>query len=277
MLIAFVPVIHQGYVDLFKKYPGELGILGSDVIAKYTSIARDLRAMNPGAMKKVIESMRHFDRVRIITAFDLTDLAKSNAPIVMPDDEVAQKIIAEYGFQNVTLESIFLRWGFMPTTRENVVAPHRIISRGAFEKEMMGVAMNEAQKSADWWRQVGTVIVQDGEIIAHGHNHHLPTDYHLSLFGDPRTNFNAGERIDLSTAIHSEASVIASCARRGISLDGASAFVTTFPCPNCARLLAESGVKTVYYSKGYSLLDAEAVLNGFNVNIVLVQLDEALT
>lgn len=276
MLIAFVPVIHQGYVDLFKKYPGELGILGSDVIAKHTSIARDCRTMNPGAMKKVIESMQLFDRVRIITAYDLADLAKSNTPIVMPNDEVAKKIIDEYGFQDVTLESIFLRWGFMLTTRENIVAPHRIISRGAFEKEMMSAAMNETQKSSDWWRQVGTVIVQDGEIIAHGHNHHLPTDYHLSLFGDPRTNFDAGERIDLSTAIHSEASVVASSARRGLSLNGASAFVTTFPCPNCARLLAEAGIKTIYYSKGYSLLDAEAVLNSFNVNIVLVQFDEAL-
>lgn len=276
MLIAFVPVIHQGYVDLFKKYPGELGILGTDVITKHTSIARDRRTMNPGAMKKVIESMQLFDRVRIITAFDLADLAKSNTPIAMPDDEVAKKIIDEYGFKNVTLESIFLRWGFMPTTRENNIAPHRIISRGAFEKEMMNAAIDEAQKSSDWWRQVGTVIVQDGKIIANGHNHHLPTDYHLSLFGDPRTNFDAGVRIDLSTAIHSEAGVVASSARRGLSLDGASAFVTTFPCPNCARLLAEAGIKTIYYSKGYSLLDAEAVLNGFNVNIVLVQFDEAL-
>lgn len=274
MLIAFVPVIHQGYVDLFKKYPGELGILGSDVIAKYTSISRDLRTINPGAMKKVIGSMHVFDRVRVLNTFDLTDLAKSKTPIVMPDDEIAKKIVDEYGFTDVKLESIFLRWGYAITTGENIVAPHRIISRGEFEKSMMIAAIEEAQKSADWWRQVGTVIVQDGAIIAHGHNHHLPTDYHLSLFGDPRTNFDAGQRIDLSTAIHSEATVIAAAARSGLSLDGASAFVTTFPCPNCARLLAEAGIKTVYYSKGYSLLDAEQVLNAFNVNIVLVEFGE---
>jgi dCMP deaminase len=270
MLIAFVPVIHQGYVDLFKKYPGELGILGSDVIAKYTSISRDLRTINPGAMKRIIDSMGLFSRVRVLNAFDLADLAKGSTPIVMPDDEVAAKIIDEYGFKNVTLESIFLRWGFAITTRESVIAPHRIISRGEFEKEMMTTAVEEAQKSADWWRQVGTVIVKDGKVIAHGHNHHLPTDYHLSLFGDPRTNFDAGQRIDLSTAIHSEATVIASAAKSGLSLDGTCAFVTTFPCPNCARLLAEAGIKTVYYTKGYSLLDAEQVLNAFNVNIVLV-------
>ena len=52
---------------------------------------------------------------------------------------------------------------------------------------------------------------------------------------------------------------------------GSSVYVTTFPCINCARLLAEAGVKKVYYRDGYSRLDAETILKDKKVEIVLVQ------
>ncbi len=273
MLVIFAPVIHQGYLDLFNRIGGAIGIIGSDVIAKHTSLTRDCRTINPGAMKRIIEGLGIFSSVRVFNTFDLADLAASVTPIVMVDDDVSRKIVDEYSFKNVQFESVFLRWDKIITLRENDVMPHRIISRGEFEKEMIKVAIDEAQKSDDWWRQVGTVIVKEGKIITSGYNHHLPSDKHLSLFGDPRSNFDAGERIDLSTAIHSEAWSIAHSAKEGISLNGAAAFVTTFPCPNCAKLLAEAGIKTVYYSKGYSLLDAESILNAYNVAIVLVKFD----
>ena len=99
----------------------------------------------------------------------------------------------------------------------------------------------------------------------------MPNDFHLAEKGDPRSNFDAGQRLDISTAIHSEVGLIAKAAKQGLSLDGASAYVTTFPCPNCAHLLAEAGIKKVYYQKGYSLLDAEEILKAYGVEIILVQ------
>ena len=60
-------------------------------------------------------------------------------------------------------------------------------------------------------------------------------------------------------------------AKRGIALEGASIYVTTFPCPVCAKSVALSGIKKVYYSKGYSLLDAEDILRAYGVEIVLVK------
>ena len=99
---------------------------------------------------------------------------------------------------------------------------------------------------------------------------HLPTDYHLSTFGDPRSNFDKGERLDIYTSIHGESDLVAKAASKGISLKGTSIYVSTFPCSNCARLLAEAGVKKVFYEKGYSRLDAENVLNAYGVEIILV-------
>ena len=64
---------------------------------------------------------------------------------------------------------------------------------------------------------------------------------------------------------------VAEAARRGLALDDSSLYITTFPCPVCAKSIALSGIKHVYYKKGYSLLDAEDVLRAYGVEIVLVE------
>ena len=136
----------------------------------------------------------------------------------------------------------------------------------------MGAAFREAEKSPDWWRQIGAIALKDGKILLTGFNKPVPSkDYTLGPFGDPRSNFDAGIGFEISKAIHAEAGVIATAARRGLPLEGASLYITTFPCPVCAKSIAASGIKRVYYSKGYSLLDAEDVLRAAGVEIVLVK------
>ncbi len=275
MLVAFVPVLHKGYIDLFKKYPDTLGILGADIIADFTSLTRDCRVVDPAVMKIVIESLGIFSSVRVLSKSDLLDLAQSESSIVMPDEDVSRVLAKQHFADRAVFESIFLRWDKMPTLRENIVAPHRMITSDEFSKSMMNLAVSESMKSSDWWRQVGTVLVKDGIIVVQSHNRHLPTDYHLAINGDPRTIFDAGQHIDIATSIHSEALAVAQSAKNGTSLNGVEAFVTTFPCPNCARLLAEAGIKRVYYHKGYSLLDAEEILKAYGIEIVLVDLTDA--
>lgn len=271
MLIAFVPVLHRGYIDFFRKYPGAtLGILGTDVVDQFTSISRDQRTLSPEIAKSLVEQLGIFSDVRILHQADLEALSSECVSIVMPEDDVSRTLAERHFPQRTTFASIFLRWTKPITLQEHIIPAHRTISHDTFLQEVMKEALAEAQKSADWWRQVGAVFIKDGAVLARGHNRHLPSDFHLSLNGDPRTNFEAGERIDCSTAIHAEAGIIAECAKKGISTKEALAFVTTFPCPNCARLLAEAGVKKVYYQQGYSLLDAEAILRAYGVEIVLV-------
>jgi dCMP deaminase len=156
---------------------------------------------------------------------------------------------------------------------EAIVSPDRIISTDQFDKEVISLATKAAEKSSDWWRQVGAAIVKDKRILLLGCNKHVPSDLSMDVYGDPRSSFDAGIRFDLSTAIHGEASLIARAAREGISLNGTSIYATTFPCPGCAKLIVEAGINKVYYAKGYSLLDAENVLKSGNVEIVMVKTD----
>ncbi len=270
-IICFVPALHAGYIRFFKKYPGTLYLLHSDFVTDFHRLERDLRQIDAEEMKKAIEALGIFKKVCVLHQKDIQN-TEFDGEIIMPDEDITRELKEKY-FPNteVKYDSIFLRWEKQISTTETIVPPDRTISTVQFDNEMIGIATNSATKSSDWWRQVGAALVQGGKLILSGYNRHMPTDMTMDVYGDPRSSFDAGIRIDLSTAIHGEASVIARAAKEGIKLDGSSIYVTTFPCPACAKLICDAGIKKVFYSKGYSLLDAENILKSANIEIVLVQ------
>ena len=273
MLIAFVPVLHKGYIDLFKQYPDELGILGLDVIADYTSLTRDLRVIDPSDLKRAIEALGIFKTVRVLSKADLAEIGAPTTAVVMPDEDVSRDLATKYFSGRVTFASPHIRhrWDKKFITQENIVAPHRVISTAEIDKAFVDLARQEGERSADWWRQIGAVVVQDGLVILKNWNRHLPTDFHLGQNGDPRSNFDRGERPDIYTSVHAEAGIIAQAAKKGLRLTGCSMYVSTFPCSNCARLISEAGIEKVYYQDGYSVLDAEEIFKAYGVEIILVQ------
>jgi dCMP deaminase len=114
-------------------------------------------------------------------------------------------------------------------------------------------------------------------VLAVAHNEHRPTEYSPYLNGDPRDDFSRGVHIELSTAIHAEAAIVARAARTGIVLDGADLYVSTFPCPTCARLVAEAGFRRCFFAGPYAVLDGDEVLRAAGVELIWVDLAEART
>jgi dCMP deaminase len=51
--------------------------------------------------------------------------------------------------------------------------------------------------------------------------------------------------------VHAEQNAIADAAKRGVSLEGSTAYVTHCPCVNCAKILAAAGVRVVKYLHDY--------------------------
>ncbi len=268
-VIAFVPVLHKGYLDFFKANQGDIFIFSSELISKNVHLTRDVRTIEPEVL---VEALKVLLPKRTIQALNSKDLNSLNyKSVIMPDDEVCHELAEKY-FKNVKVKYIptFLRWNKIITFKEFEISPDWKITKSVFHKKMIDKAFVEAQKSADWWRQIGALVLKNKKVIYSSHNHHLPTDLDLAMNGDPRGNFNAGEHQDIYTSIHAEAEIIAKAAKDGKSLKGTALYSTTFPCPNCARLIGTAGVKIVYYSKGYSLLDAEKILDHFGVEVVLV-------
>ena len=70
-----------------------------------------------------------------------------------------------------------------------------------------------------------------------------------------------GRGLDICRALHAEEDAILQAAMRsGSSTDGCNMYVTTFPCPWCAKTIVESGVGSIVYAEAYPMVEAERIL-----------------
>jgi dCMP deaminase len=192
---------------------------------------------------------------------------------VLPDEEVMRDIADRYELgagRSLVFDRTFLRWDRDWATAKAPVNFDGEITAAELPRELLGRAQALAGRSSDWWRQVGAVAARAGQVLGAAWNHHLPTEYAPYLNGDPRDAFERGIRADLSTAIHAEAALIAGAAREGTSLAGADLYTTTFPCPACARLIAEAGFARCFFAGQYSVLDGEQTLRARGISLIWV-------
>lgn len=62
---------------------------------------------------------------------------------------------------------------------------------------------------------------------------------------------------EFGRAVHAEMDALLDAARRGVSVSGATAYTTTFPCHNCARHLIAAGIRRVVFIEPYTKSRAE--------------------
>ncbi len=272
-LIMYVPVLHEGYRRVLEKYRGAtLYLVGPQHVAgELPRLPRDLRQLAPEDMVRAIEALALTGDVAVLADEHLDRLNQAAVTVVLARDEVSDVLATRLPHATIVYEDVFLRWDRPLTLAETAPVPDRAVSEQEVDRLFMEHAAREAKRSGDWWRQVGAVATRDGAVLFTGFNKHHPSEHAVYAVGNPRDNFDAGEHLEISDTIHGEASIVAMAARDGVSLRGASVYVTTFPCINCARLLAEAGVQKVYYRDGYSRLDAEVVLKDHGIEVIQVR------
>jgi dCMP deaminase len=60
-------------------------------------------------------------------------------------------------------------------------------------------------------------------------------------------------------------------AREGISINGATIYVTLEPCSECSKNLIASGIKRIVYEKGYEHTDSDVVTKFIKDNGVVIE------
>ncbi|NCN87721.1 MAG: hypothetical protein GW941_02385 [Candidatus Pacebacteria bacterium] len=274
-ILAYIPVLHAGYKKFIEKHLAAqtLYILGPDLISEFDHLQRkDIRALSPQLIKKSLDNWGLDLGVEIADKQTLIKLNNPQTQLIVPNESEMDQLIDRYlDKAKIKKDSIFLRYDSKKSLKRDLVNPKVTVSENQFSQKIMDQAQMEANKSSDWWRQVGAIIIKDDKIILSGFNKHVPSEKMPYINGDPRGNFHKGENLDLSTAFHAEASLIASAAKKGLKLLNCEIYVTTFPCPACAKLIAYSGIKTVYFKEGYAILDGESILNDKNVKIIQVK------
>lgn len=279
--LAYIPVLHEGYLQFLTRQPIDLLLLLSpEVIPKEIPyLKKDLRAVAPEQMQIMIEALQIVGQVELATESVLQELARTEAAFVLPDEDISQAVVSGFLTEaqqagRVTFSPIFLRWDKKTATEEKMPNTEQEVTADDLQQKWFVQAYAEAGKSSDWWRHVGAVVVKDGTPVLAAHNMHLPSEQQPYVDGDARALFSAGEWIELTSAIHAEAGLIAHAARAGISLEGSELYVTTFPCPPCAKLIAHSGIKKLYFAEGYAMFDGETILKDAGVAVVKVALNQ---
>ncbi|MCY0901921.1 MAG: deaminase [Firmicutes bacterium] len=98
-------------------------------------------------------------------------------------------------------------------------------------------------------RQVGAVIVREKRTIASGYNGSVAGDVHCDEAGCKIVEDHC------IRTIHAESNAILQCARFGVSTEGASLYVTHFPCLQCSKQIIQAGIARVIYAEEYRIDD----------------------
>ena len=93
--------------------------------------------------------------------------------------------------------------------------------------------------------QVGALIVKGNRIVGTGYNG-MPTDWENDC------EFEVdGELKTKQEVLHAETNAIAKVAQSTESSEGSTMFCTHAPCLDCAKLIYQSGIATLYFKHEY--------------------------
>jgi dCMP deaminase len=151
----------------------------------------------------------------------------------------------------------------------------------------MKIAESTSQLSSAVRLKVGSVIVKGNSIISYGYNG-TPTGWDNNCEYreyPPRFGIGNGEYNDFGydmideddktyrlktkpEVLHSEANAILKVARSTESSEGATLFCTHAPCIDCAKLIYQAGISTVYYRDQYRSRDGIEFLEKSNIPVI---------
>ncbi|MFA7492632.1 MAG: dCMP deaminase family protein [Proteiniphilum sp.] len=139
------------------------------------------------------------------------------------------------------------------------------VKQELLDRRYMRMAFIWAENSYCKRRKVGALLVKEKMIISDGYN------------GTPSGFENVCEDENDVTkpyVLHAEANAITKVARSNNSSDGATLYVTSSPCIECAKLIIQAGISRVVFAENYRLSDGIDLLKRANVELVSVEIDK---
>jgi dCMP deaminase len=135
--------------------------------------------------------------------------------------------------------------------------------RASWDEYFMRMAQQAATRSTCDRKHVGAVIVRDNTVLSTGYNGSIRGMPHCDDVGHMMENDHC------VATVHAEANAIIQAARHGTAIDGADIYITASPCWNCFKLIANSGIKRIFYLEFYR--DEKILKAAMDVGIELNQ------
>ena len=135
------------------------------------------------------------------------------------------------------------------------------MNRPSWEEYFKQIVTYTSTRSSCNRLQVGCLLVKDNRIISQGYNGFLPGLPHESIIRDNHEQ----------ATVHAEQNAISDCAKRGVSCLGCIAYITHYPCINCFKIMAASGIKEIRYINDYRNDDVVKKLSELaEINIIKI-------
>jgi len=119
----------------------------------------------------------------------------------------------------------------------------KIGSRPTWSQYFKDLCLLSATRSPCSRLQVGCILVNENRIVSQAYNGFIAGAPHTSIIKDDHEQ----------ATIHAEQNALIDCAKRGVSCQGATAYITAYPCLNCYKLLCAGGIKEIFYINEYKI------------------------
>jgi len=138
------------------------------------------------------------------------------------------------------------------------------------DKNFINIAHEIASASKCVSKQVGAVIVKDGRILSTGYNG-TPAGYTncSEHWNDEYTKDH--HEWSKTYEIHAEMNALIWAARKGISIEGGTIYVTLEPCSECSKNLIAAGIKKIIYDKAYEHTNSNVISKFIKDNGVIIE------
>lgn len=119
------------------------------------------------------------------------------------------------------------------------------MARKSWDEYFSEIAEKVATRGTCPRARVGAIAVKNKRIIATAYNGSLPGHPHCDDVGCLIVDNHCVR------SLHAEENLVAQAAYNGVSLAGATIYLTLMPCLRCAKLLISAGIKKIVYSRKY--------------------------
>jgi dCMP deaminase len=146
--------------------------------------------------------------------------------------------------------------------------PSLMTNRKDWHRYFMEIAQVVSTRSTCTRKHVGAVIVRDKTILSTGYNGSVRGRPHCDEIGCDMENDHC------VATIHAEANAIIQAAKNGVCINGGEIYTTASPCWNCFKLIANSGIKKIYYQEVYGDKRSLDVSKEIGIELLFISLDD---
>jgi dCMP deaminase len=145
-------------------------------------------------------------------------------------------------------------------------APTEERPRADWDTYFMNIAREVATRSTCSRKHVGALIVRNRNILSTGYNGSIRGLPHCDEIGHDLLNGHCVR------TVHAEANAIIQAARHGVAIEGADIYTTASPCWECFKLIANSGIRRIFYGEFYRETRSFEVAQALGIELIHIPL-----